>query len=265
MKKYDFHTHTIYCDGKDTPRDMVLSAIEKGFCAIGFSGHSYTAFDEEWCMSLEGTKRYIDEINALKDEFSDRISILLGVEQDIFASYQCDAYDYAIGSVHYVYVNGEYVSVDESPESFKATVDNHYNGDAISFAEDYYALVSRVIAATGADVIGHFDLITKFNKDGVFFDAKNERYVKAWQAAVEALIPFNKPFEVNVGAISRGYTNEPYPSLDILKYIKEKGGRVIFSGDCHSVSSLGAYMEEADLLVKEAGFGSMFDEVPILK
>ncbi len=265
MKKYDFHTHTLYCDGKDTPRDMVLSAIEKGFDAIGFSGHSYTGFDEEWCMSPEGTKRYIDEINALKDEFSDRISILLGVEQDIFASYPCDAYDYAIGSVHYVYVNGEYVSVDESHESFNETVQKHYDGDAIAFAEDYFALVSKVISVTGADIIGHFDLITKFNKGGAFFDVNDERYVKAWRAAVDALISFNKSFEVNVGAISRGYTLEPYPSLDILKYIREKGGRVIFSGDCHSASSLGEYMEDADLLVREAGFGSMFDEVPILK
>ncbi len=35
----NFHTHTVFCDGRNTPEEVVLSAIEKGFSAIGFSGH----------------------------------------------------------------------------------------------------------------------------------------------------------------------------------------------------------------------------------
>ncbi|MBO5371040.1 MAG: PHP domain-containing protein, partial [Clostridia bacterium] len=37
----DLHTHTTYCDGKDSPEDMVKTAIEKGLRVIGFSGHIY--------------------------------------------------------------------------------------------------------------------------------------------------------------------------------------------------------------------------------
>ena len=40
MRKVNLHTHTLFCDGRDTPEDMVLSAIEKGFSVLGFSGHS---------------------------------------------------------------------------------------------------------------------------------------------------------------------------------------------------------------------------------
>ena len=27
----NFHTHTVFCDGKSTPEEMVLAAIEKNF------------------------------------------------------------------------------------------------------------------------------------------------------------------------------------------------------------------------------------------
>ena len=51
--KADLHTHTSFCDGKNSPEEMVRSAVEKGFDVLGFSGHSYTPFDETYCMSLK--------------------------------------------------------------------------------------------------------------------------------------------------------------------------------------------------------------------
>ena len=38
--KTNFHTHTTFCDGAGTAEQMVVSAIEKGFGALGFSSHS---------------------------------------------------------------------------------------------------------------------------------------------------------------------------------------------------------------------------------
>ena len=49
--KANLHTHTTWCDGKNTAEEMVRSAIESGFDVLGFSGHSYTSFDESYCMS----------------------------------------------------------------------------------------------------------------------------------------------------------------------------------------------------------------------
>ena len=47
-----------------------------------------------------------------------------------------------------------------------------------------------------------------------------------------------KVFEINTGAISRGYRTQPYPSADIRSYIKAKGGTFILSGDSHSADTL---------------------------
>ena len=46
----NFHTHTTFCDGKSTAEEVVRSAIEKGFTAIGFSGHGVTGFDPGYCL-----------------------------------------------------------------------------------------------------------------------------------------------------------------------------------------------------------------------
>ena len=41
-----FHNHTTYCDGSNTAEEMVQAAVAAGCPAFGFSGHSYTWFDE---------------------------------------------------------------------------------------------------------------------------------------------------------------------------------------------------------------------------
>ena len=42
----DLHAHTNFCDGKNSPEEMVKSAIEKGLKKIGLVVHSYTDFDK---------------------------------------------------------------------------------------------------------------------------------------------------------------------------------------------------------------------------
>ena len=46
----DYHVHTTFSDGKNTPEEIVLAAREKGLKEIGFSDHSYTFFDERYCL-----------------------------------------------------------------------------------------------------------------------------------------------------------------------------------------------------------------------
>ena len=45
MVRSNFHTHTRYCDGKDSPAELAEAAFALGFRALGFSGHSFTPFD----------------------------------------------------------------------------------------------------------------------------------------------------------------------------------------------------------------------------
>ena len=234
----DLHVHTTYCDGKNTPEEMVIAAIEKGMECIGFSVHSYTEFDASFCIKAEKVDDYKAEINGLKEKYKDKIRILCGTEMDYFSEMSTDGFDYIIGSVHYVMADGEYIPVDESEQTFVDSVNRYFDGDFYAFAEAYYKNVAQVLGRTKADIIGHFDLVTKFNEGEKLFDESNPRYVAAFKAAVDSLLPYGKPFEINTGAISRGYRTQPYPSPQIVEYIRSKGGKTILTSDSHSKDTL---------------------------
>ena len=234
----DFHVHTTYCDGKNSPEEMVQAAISLGMKKLGFSGHSYTPFDEEPCMSQEGTLRYLDEIHRLREKYSAQIEILCGTECDYYSDIDATKYDYVIGSVHYIDCGGIYSHVDHTPELLQQTIDENFGGDPYAMAEHYYSLVADVVRKIGANIIGHFDLITKFNTGNRFFDETHPRYIAAANSALDTLLKTGVPFEINTGVISKGYKDSPYPSLRILKYIAENGGSVILSSDSHRKETL---------------------------
>ena len=103
---------------------------------------------------------------------------------------------------------------------------------------------------TACHIIGHLDLMTKFNEGGKLFDENHPRYVAAWKKAVDALLPKNIPFEINMGALARGYRSAPYPAAPIIQYIKEKGGKLILSGDAHSADALCYRFEDFEYYTK---------------
>ncbi len=234
----DLHCHTNYCDGANTPREMAEAALKLGLDTLGFSGHSYTEFDTSWCMSIEGTQAYKKEIRSLADEYRGRLEILCGVEQDFYASFPPDGYDYVIGSVHYLRFGEDYVPVDENPAILAAAADRYCGGDIYALTEKYFETVSDVVGKTHADIIGHFDLICKFNEQHPLFDERHPRYVSAWKKAADELLLTGKPFEINTGAISRGYKTVPYPSPGIMEYLKTNGARFILTSDSHRTDTL---------------------------
>ncbi len=234
----DLHVHTTYSDGKDSPEEVVLSAIEKGISVLGFSDHSYTPFDTEYCLKKEKISEYIEEIHSLKEKYKGSIEILCGIEQDFYSTYPTDNFDYVIGSVHYFKLGDNYISVDETAETLKRAAKEYFGGDIYSLVEEYYKNVGLVAERLRADIIGHIDLITKFNENGEIFDTKHPRYVAAVKAAVDKLLGADIPFEINTGAVSRGYRTTPYPSYDIMEYIQKNGGKFILSSDAHSKETL---------------------------
>lgn len=234
----NYHTHTIFCDGKDTPEELVQEAIRLGCPAIGFSGHSYTAFDESWCMSKEGTKEYKACVRSLQKKYAGQIRILLGVEQDLYSKEPTDEYDYIIGSVHYVKKGEVYLPVDESAEKQREIVNRYYGGDFYEFAEDYFVNVAGLYQKTRCNIVGHFDLITKFNEKGVLFDTANPRYRIAAEAALMKLMMWPVAFEINTGAMARGYRTEPYPERWVLQMLLRGRVAVIKNSDAHCKENL---------------------------
>ena len=254
----DIHVHTTFCDGKNSAEEMISEAISKDFVSLGFSGHSYTSFDDGWCMSEEDTEKYIETILSLRKKYSGTIDILLGTERDFFADEDRHTYNYIIGSSHYVKVGNEYLTVDKSAEEQTKIINGYFGRDTFAFIKAYYAQEAEIIKKTNCDVIGHFDLVTKFNEGGKMFDENSDAYKKIVYQTLEELVISKPIFEVNTGAMTRGYRTRPYPADFILDYVSVHGCGLVLTSDCHKKALLGGFFDETEKRLRERGLNNIF-------
>lgn len=253
MQNGDFHTHSTFDDGKSTLREMAEAAYRLGMKRFGFSGHSYTDFDDSFCMPKARVQDYLDTARTLQSEYAGKMEILVGLELDLFGE-KPEGLDYVIGSVHYVRANGRCYSVDDTAGISADAVREGFSGDWYRYTDAYFDLVAKLPEVTGCQWIGHFDLPAKFNQKVPAFDEESPRYLRRALEVMEYLVRLGIPFEVNTGAMSRGYRTVPYPSAVLLKYLHEFGGEVILNSDAHHVSHLGYAFKESEMLLAAAGF-----------
>ncbi len=233
----ELHCHTIFCDGKNTPEEMVRAAVKKGLKRIGFSGHAPMSYETDYAMTLAQTAEYAATVRALGEKYADDIEVLCGIEQDLYSLPMSETFDYLIGSVHSIKVGDVYYPVDDSAEALAQCCRDGFGGDAYAMCEAYYAEVAQ-LADMKPDIVGHVDLVTKFTEMSPMFDPNHPRYLAAAFEAIDALLPTGAVFEINTGAISRGYRSTPYPAPTLLDYIKQKGGRLQLTGDAHTAETL---------------------------
>ena len=252
----NYHTHTCFCDGKNTPEEIVIYAIENGFRSIGFSGHGYTPFDLSYCM--RDTEGYIDEISRLKSKYGTKIQIYCGVEEDAFSYVKRDDFDYIIGSSHYLNIGNKYYPIDSGVDYFKECL-LAFDNDVIKLSESYYQAFVSYIKKRKPDIVGHFDLITKFDEVDVSLFLNNSEYIKTAKKYIKSASEEDVIFEVNTGAIARGYRKTPYPSVDLLYTLKESDAKLILSSDSHSAKTIDFYFEETRKLLRDVGFCYIYE------
>lgn len=234
----NLHTHTCYCDGQDQPEALVLEAIRLGCPVIGFSGHSHTDFDQSYCMTREGTEAYCAEVRRLQQVYAGQIRILLGVEQDYFSDMPTDGYDFVIGSVHYLRRNGEYRSIDHCIEGHQAMIRDWFKGDAYAFAEAYFEQAGDLYRKTHCDIIGHFDVVSKFSEQASILNQSHPRYRAAADQALTELIHAPVAFEINTGAMARGLRTDPYPDAQMREMLRQHSVCMLWTSDCHKKENL---------------------------
>lgn len=255
FRKSSVHCHSTLCDGKNTLQEMASAACAAGLETLGFTGHSHTPCDLEYCMTPSRTGLYKATITKLKAEYRGKVDILCGIEWDQFSDDNPRLYDYWIGSVHYLRgpKTGRYYEIDWRPQDLKDCMDNDFGGDGLAMAEAYFASVAEV-AAKGPDILGHLDLIKKLNCTGAYFDENSPRYKAAALAALDAAQKAGCVLEINTGGVYRGFRSDFYPSFWLLEAWRQRGGRIIITADAHSTDALTYGYDEAAKLAASAGF-----------
>ncbi|MBV7389193.1 histidinol-phosphatase HisJ family protein [Enterococcus alishanensis] len=252
------HTHCTWCDGKNTLTEMAQAAIDLGFTDLGFTSHSYAPFDPS-CLGVEDEFGYQKAIAEVQDKFAGQIQLSTGIEQDYYSPAILQNYDYTIGSVHYFPPqDGIFRSVDESPESLAETLQTFYQGDAYKMIQDFYNNVVKHISKNQNKIVGHFDLITKFNEKNPWFDATSEEYQKIASTALNQVIDVIQTYdglvEVNTGAISRNWRSGPYPQDFLMKILLDRKVPIIITSDSHATDTLTCFFPETKQILADIGF-----------
>ena len=255
--KCNLHTHTQFCDGKCSMEDMTKDAIAKGFDTLGFSPHSFTHFDTSYC--LNDYNAFKQEFLRLKNKYENDINLMLGIELDAFGTLPDDNFDYVIGSVHYLSVKDDFLSVfdlqpnkvfalDESKQTFDKLLSVGFGGDMIAVAQNYFDTVVNMVQKTKPTIIGHFDLVSLYGD----FGQVKDRYQQIAKDAIKKLVGCGCLVEINANRKFKG-KGGLYPADFLITEFAKNGFDFVLSSDAHVTDSLGFEFDNTIAHLKQLG------------
>lgn len=263
MKKFNLHSHSSFCDGKNTLEEMALAAIDRGLCCFGFSAHAPVPFENTFALREQDVAAYLSEISRLKAKYADKIHLYASMEFDYITDtvedirQRAEAYglDYIIASVHQVKEKGKEAMwfIDGGKqETWDNGLRDVFGGDVRCGVETFYSQSVAMIHKVKPDIVGHFDKVKMHNKERCF--SQNDPWYKElvmWlieEAAAENLI-----CEVNTRGLYKGRTDDFFPSTEWIREAAIKGLRMTISTDCHKTGEVDLLFEQAVQAMKEAG------------
>lgn len=262
----NFHTHTRHCDGRGEAREFAEAAVRKGMPRLGFSGHNVVPFPAAWTMPAEDLPSYLADVREVKRDWSGRLEVFLGMEVDYIPGVSSPAdpslrglgLDYVIGSVHFVEpADGAWDwTVDGADGEFEKGVAVCFGGSVRRLVEAYFGRVGEMAAASRPDIVGHFDIVKKNNRDGRFFSEEEPWYRAAALGALETVAAAGSILEINTGGIVRNTSGALFPSPFLLREALRLEIPVMVTADAHRPEHLDGHFRETAALLRELGFRS---------
>lgn len=271
----NYHTHSSYCDGKATPREMVEFAVAHGFSALGFTGHCPLPFKNTF--SITDYEGYCNEIRALKAEFADRIKIYLGLEmdyvpgmlEDFTPMIQQGKLEYTVGSIHLIPAqgvvpkDGDDLWMIDGPryETYDDGLMKHFGGDIRRGVKAYFHNENAMLGRNRPTIVGHPDKIVMHNRDR-YFTEDEPWYRNLALETIHLIKELNLICEINTRGIYKGRHADYYPAKWLIQEMKKLCIPVVVSTDAHAPEDLlrteGAYEYLAEIQYPEVISGLDF-------
>ena len=268
----DYHVHTSYSDDSEYPmEEVVRDAVSLGLEEICFTDHVDYGVKRAWDdprgilyrrgrsgepehMALANVDypRYASEIAALKDKYKDQITIKMGLEfgmqvytipqyEKLFSAWP---FDFVILSVHQI-ENKEFWTQDFQSGHTQAEYNLRYYEEILALVQQYH----------NYSILGHLDLISRYDKEGSFPFEKIRSII---EKILITVITDGKGIEVNTSSHRYGLSDLT-PSIDILRLYRDLGGKIITVGsDSHRKEHLGAYIAETLNILKTIGYKEVY-------
>ena len=249
----DCHLHTTFStDGVSDMESMILSGISKGLRYMCFTEHN----DYGGCFA-EGpdafqvdTLSYLNKYKELAAKYSDRITVLFGVEIGLlpglsghFSEYTAQyPFDFVIGSSHFAgtldpYLPGYYAGFPDAHAAY-----SYYFESELKCAGEFNCF----------DSYGHLDYALRYGPDNQNF--RYSDYSDVLDELLKTLINNGKAIEIN----SKGFRTSikrPNPDISVLKRYRELGGEYVTVGsDAHACPDIASDFDMVRDILLSAGF-----------
>jgi histidinol-phosphatase (PHP family) len=247
----DYHLHTSRCCHATGRLEEYIAVAEKlGLEEIGFSDHFPLGLlgctpRVQVTMKPEEIEAYLDQIEELKKNVQTikiktgiEIDYLPGTEEKLERLLEQYSFDYVIGSIHFMdgwdFTNPVYA------ETYK-------DRDPDSLYSAYFELVWSACRSGFFDIIGHIDVIKKFN----FRPNGDIDHYRLETARV--LAETGTSFELNTAGRDAP-VGEFYPDRRLLELALANGVSLTTGSDAHSPGQVGRYFDEARELLQQIGY-----------
>lgn len=256
--RYNFHSHTQFCDGRDTVAIMAAAAVAGGYRHFGFSPHSPIPIPSPCNMAADSVDAYRSEIVNANNMSQGLCRFYTGMEIDFLGkdwgphtSYFADLdLDYCIGSVHFIRNRrGEYIDIDGKFDSFRIKMADKFDNDIRYVVNEYYRASAEMIALGGFDILGHMD---KIGQNASYFSPGIEDenwYADLVNEYIDEVISSGKIVEVNTKA--RVDHGRFFPGERYWKRLVDAGVPLMVNSDAHFATKIDASRHEAFTILNQ--------------
>lgn len=242
---------------------VVERAVEVGFTHYGLSEHCprYRVEDlyaEESDLGTENLvatfQQYVQHAFDLRERYADRLQLLIAFETERLPPSNwahrmrelrgSAGFDYIVGSVHDV--DGRFI--DYKPELTNALAEELGGADALHRA--YFDAVADLVQTLKPEVVGHFDLVRKFDGPSAGFTPSVWPHI---ERALDAVQAHHGVLDVNCGAFRRKLS-PVYPLPEILARARHMGIGVTLGDDSHGAHDVGVGLGACMEAIRTAGY-----------
>lgn len=218
----NYHTHTPRCNhAVGSEREYIEHAIAQGFSVLGFSDHTPQPYPKSFVstirMGMDDIEDYTSTLVALREEYKDKIKILIGYEVEYTHKY----FDKLITELRkfpldYI-IQGQHFAPDEPSGAYMG-----FRSSDVNRLKDYVDLTIEGMKTGLFSYLAHPDLINFIGDDAT--------YQKHMRRIVEAALEYDVPLEVNMLGFAE---KRNYPCSRFFKMASEMGAKFIIGCDAH--------------------------------
>ncbi len=218
----NYHTHTARCNhARGTEEEYVLCALERGLDTLGFSDHTPYLFPGEYYshfrMRPEQLRDYCETVLDLRDQFSGKIEIPLGLETEYYPAFFPRLMDMLKDSpVEYLLLGQHFVGNE---------IGEHYSGAPTADEDILKAYCYQSAEAMNTGLFTYFA-----HPDLIHFRGSKRAYKEHMRLICREAKGCGIPLEINLLGIREGRN---YPQPLFWEMAAEEGCQILLGCDAH--------------------------------